>query len=53
MSYLTGKLAILDFRAEYKTRKGSAFNLREFHDKLLSYGSIPIKMIKEEMMKGI
>ncbi len=51
MSYLAGKLAIQSLRAEYKSQKGSAFNLKEFHDKLLSYGSLPIKMIREELLK--
>ncbi len=52
MSYLAGKTALMDLRNAYKEKKGKQFNLKEFHDKLLSYGSLPIKLIKEDMLKN-
>ena len=52
MSYLAGKILLLDLRKEYKNKKGKAFNLQEFHDKLLSYGSVPIILIRDEMLKN-
>jgi uncharacterized protein (DUF885 family) len=46
MSYLTGKQQIMDLRDQERVRLGDAFRLREFHDKLLSFGSIPVAMIR-------
>jgi uncharacterized protein (DUF885 family) len=44
-SYLLGKTAIQDLRERERTRQGSAFRLGEFHDRLMSYGSIPVSLI--------
>ena len=52
MSYAVGKQAILDLREQMRTRLGTAFDLRVFHDELLSFGSIPIARIRERMTKG-
>lgn len=51
MSYTLGKLEILKLREDYKKAKGRAFKLKEFHDNLLSYGSLPIQMIRERMLE--
>lgn len=40
--YTLGKLMILKLRADYQTKMGATFNLREFHDALLSHGDPPI-----------
>ncbi|OWZ83707.1 hypothetical protein CDO51_07070 [Natranaerobius trueperi] len=40
MSYLIGKLEILKIVNEYKEKHGENFDLKEFHHKLLSYGTI-------------
>jgi len=50
MSYAIGKLEILKLRDEYKKLKGEKFDQKEFHDRLLSYGSIPVKLIRERML---
>ena len=52
MSYAAGKHAILDLREAYRRRRGAAFRLQEFHDRFLSYGSIPVTMIRERMLGG-
>ncbi len=52
MSYLAGKLAILDLRNEYKKVRGEQFNLKEFHDRLLSFGSLPIQLIRDQLLKN-
>jgi len=52
MSYAVGKQAILDLREQMRTRLGTKFDLRAFHDELLSFGSIPIARIRERMTKG-
>jgi uncharacterized protein (DUF885 family) len=46
MSYLIGKHQILDLREREKRRLGSLFDLRSFHDRLLSYGTIPVALIE-------
>jgi uncharacterized protein (DUF885 family) len=49
MSYLMGKKLILELRRDYEQRAGKKFNLRRFHDQLLSHGSIPVKYVRELM----
>jgi len=50
MSYVIGKLEILKLREEYKKLKGKEFDLKKFHDQLLTYGSIPVELIREKML---
>lgn len=47
--YLTGTDAIQRLRRERGTREGAAFSLRRFHDRLLSYGSVPVARIARAM----
>lgn len=42
LSYLLGKVLLLRFREDERRRLGDRFSLREFHDRLLRNGSIPI-----------
>jgi uncharacterized protein (DUF885 family) len=46
-SYFTGFWEIYQFREELKKRMGDKFNLKEFHEKFLSYGSAPVKYIRQ------
>ena len=48
--YFTGFTEIYDFREELKKQMGDKFNLKKFHEKFLSYGSAPVKFIKELML---
>ncbi|MEO8469436.1 MAG: DUF885 domain-containing protein [Chloroflexota bacterium] len=41
-SYLLGKILILGLRDDERRRLGDAFSLRDFHDALLTNGSLPI-----------
>jgi uncharacterized protein (DUF885 family) len=50
-SYFTGYTEIYDFREELKKKQGDKFDLKQFHEKFLSYGSAPVKYIKELMLK--
>jgi len=50
MTYIMGKMEILRLRDDFKKLKGRDFNLKEFHDQLLSYGTIPIQMVRERML---
>ncbi len=49
-SYFTGYTEIYDFREELKKKMGDKFNLKQFHEKFLSYGSAPVKYIKQLML---
>ena len=42
LSYLLGKVLLLQLRADERRRLGGAFSLRAFHDALLRGGSLPI-----------
>lgn len=48
--YFTGYTEIYEFREELKKQLGDKFNLKAFHGKFLSYGSAPVKYIKELML---
>jgi len=49
MSYLIGKKQIIELREDYEKKLGKEFNLKEFHDRLISYGSIPICLIRQAL----
>jgi uncharacterized protein (DUF885 family) len=49
-SYLIGKIQLLELREEYKRLKGIAWNQTDFHDKLISHGSIPVKLVRKLMI---
>ncbi|WP_395062884.1 DUF885 domain-containing protein, partial [Flavobacterium sp.] len=49
-SYFTGYTEIYDFRETLKKKDGDKFDLKKFHEKFLSYGSAPVKYIKELML---
>ncbi len=50
-SYFTGYTEIYNFREELKKQQGDKFNLKQFHEQFLSYGSAPVKYIKELIKK--
>lgn len=49
-SYFNGLMEILDLRDEMMVQQGDNFDLRQFHDQFLSYGSAPVKFIREAMV---
>jgi uncharacterized protein (DUF885 family) len=48
--YTLGKMEILKLREEWKARLGTSFRLGEFHDRLLSFGMPPIKVVRLAML---
>ena len=48
--YTLGKMEILRLREESRASLGQAFNLGEFHDRLLSYGMPPVRIIRQAML---
>ncbi|AZG73143.1 DUF885 family protein [Shewanella livingstonensis] len=50
-SYYAGYREIYDFREQLKAEQGDDFDLKQFHEQFLSYGSAPVKFIKQLMTK--
>jgi len=47
-----GKLLILKLRDDYEKVRGPAYRIEEFHDRLLSQGSLPISLIRKQLLPG-
>ena len=43
---MVGKWQILRLLGRYRDAQGSKFRLGEFHDRLISYGSLPLSVIE-------
>jgi uncharacterized protein (DUF885 family) len=50
MNYMVGKHQIERLLGLYRARRGSQFRLWEFHDQLLSYGSVPLSLVEWLML---
>lgn len=48
--YTLGKLQILKLRHDYQEKMGKKFSLQEFHDRFIDSGSLPIKLIRRELL---
>ncbi|HET9262468.1 MAG TPA: DUF885 domain-containing protein [Vicinamibacterales bacterium] len=48
--YSAGKLMVLKLRADYKAKLGTKYSLRNFHDTLLSNGSVPLWLHRALML---
>jgi uncharacterized protein (DUF885 family) len=53
LSYLLGKVLLLQLRADEQQRLGSKFDLRAFHDTLLNTGSLPISFHRRLLRETI
>ena len=51
-SYFSGYAAILDLRETLKRERAGDFDLKRFHEQFLSYGSAPVRVIRELMLAG-
>jgi len=49
-SYFSGLTEIYELREELKQQQGAQFNLKKFHEQFLSYGSAPVKEIRDLML---
>jgi uncharacterized protein (DUF885 family) len=49
-TYFVGYSEHLDLRNEVQKREGDKFNLKAYHDKLLSFGSPPVRFARELML---
>ena len=50
IGYMVGKWQIMRLLGRYRDKQGAAFRLGEFHDKLISYGSLPLSVIEWLML---
>ena len=48
--YTLGKMEILKLREEWQRQLGASFRLGEFHDRLLSYGMPPVKIVRMALL---
>jgi uncharacterized protein (DUF885 family) len=51
LAYMIGKLEIDRLRAAVIEREGSAFSLRDFHDRVLAFGSLPLAVLDDELSR--
>ena len=49
-TYLVGRRLLLKLREDYRRQQGSNFTLRDFHDRLLSLGAVPIAIARQELL---
>ncbi len=49
LAYKLGQLKILELRARAEEGLGNQFDIREFHDKVLENGAIPLSMLEDVM----
>ncbi len=50
-TYTLGKLQILKLRNDYEAQEGENFSLKKFHDTMLDNGMLPIRLLREIMLK--
>jgi len=49
-TYFVGYSEHMDLRKEVQKREGDTFNAKAYHDKLLSFGSPPVRFVRELML---
>lgn len=53
LGYFLGMSEILAMREEYRERRGAAFTLADFHEKLLKVGNMPPSLMREALMSTL
>jgi uncharacterized protein (DUF885 family) len=53
IGYFMGLSEILKMRDEYRQARGSAFTLKDFHDRLLRIGSMPPALVREVLLHDV
>jgi uncharacterized protein (DUF885 family) len=52
LAYMIGQLEIQRWRSEAAGHSGSSFSLKDFHDRLLSLGSLPLAALERELKES-
>jgi uncharacterized protein (DUF885 family) len=50
ISYITGKWQIMQLLGRYRDKMGDNFRLGQFHDELISHGSLPLSIVEWIML---
>jgi uncharacterized protein (DUF885 family) len=50
LCYTLGKMQFLKLRDDYREATGEAFRLRDFHDRCLAAGSVPLSILRKELL---
>jgi uncharacterized protein (DUF885 family) len=53
LAYKMGQLELLKLRAEAKEKLAARFDLKAFHQQLLSYGPIPLPVLRQQMERWV
>ena len=53
IAYTVGRVQIESLLADYMRRTGAHGSLRDFHDRLLSYGTTPLSIVSAELMADL
>ena len=53
ISYTAGRAQLEALLSEYRAKAGSGASLRDFHDRLLCYGSTPISVVGPELLADV
>lgn len=53
LSYKVGQLKILELRADAEKRLGDKFDLRAFHDQVLTSGSLPMAVMEQKINRWV
>jgi len=49
LSYKIGQIKILELRASAEKELGAGFDIRQFHNEILRYGCLPLKLLEEKV----
>lgn len=52
VTYKYGALQILHWKQQLQKQQGKDFNIKDFHDRVLNHGSLPLFMVKENVFKS-
>ena len=53
LAYKIGQLEIVAIRADAQARLGSAFDIRRFHDAVLTHGALPLDTLSESVARDL
>ena len=53
LAYTVGRLQLQELLGEYQRRSGDKGSLHDFHDRLLSYGSVPFAIVGPELLADL
>ncbi|MBA2687409.1 MAG: DUF885 domain-containing protein [Gemmatimonadaceae bacterium] len=52
IAYNLGKNSIVNLREAFKARRGSAFTAKDFHERFMSMGTIPVAYFQDSFLSG-